>query len=241
MYFYLGLDDKLHRTTKISKIEALVEQNPNATVYITTKKDNISAIRASLMTSLNVPLTKIMDDTVGSYNEIVLLRTSLKEKGKLSSKLWEKNIIKEEDIPKNIKKIGSTYKNKTLEVIGYTINKKRFNPGEEIEITLYHRVLKEMSESYKVFFHFEVYQGVIPSTIRIDKYPLKGYYPTNMWKVGEIIKETFVKKIPKNHPGGGIKIYTGFFKNKKRMPVDENRFNDGQNRFILGTFKINYR
>lgn len=152
MYFYLGLDENLHRTKQISTIKSLVKNNPEANVFITTKKDKVPVLRAKLMTDLETPLVKVADDRVGSYNEIVLLRTSLRDKGKISSDLWKKNVVEEKDIPENITKIGSTMGNGSLEMIGYKINKKRFNQGDELKITLYHRVLKRSMKTTRFSF-----------------------------------------------------------------------------------------
>ncbi len=56
-----------------------------------------------------------------------------------------------------------------------------------------------------------------------------------------ILKEEIEEEIPKGHPGGGVKIYTGFYNKKGRMSIDKDSFNDGQKRFILGTFNVNIK
>ena len=61
------------------------------------------------------------------------------------------------------------------------------------------------------------------------------------WTPGMILKDTFKVTVPKVHPGGGVKIYTGFYEGKTRMAVDKESFNDGQKRFILGTFNVNIK
>ena len=56
-----------------------------------------------------------------------------------------------------------------------------------------------------------------------------------------ILKDTFKVTVPREHPGGGVKIYTGFYEENDRMDVDKESFNDGQKRFILGTFSVNIK
>jgi len=237
IYFYMGLENRFERAGSVTKIVKTVEKNPEKTIYITTKKSKVPEMRSVLMSKLGVPLTKVADDRVESYMEIELYKTSMKDKGSAANSKWRENLINEQDIPKNIKKVGSTIGDGKIEYIGYKINKKRFNQNDKMELTVYYKVLKEIKKSYKIFFHFDVYQGALPYSFKIDEYPLEGYYPTNQWKPGNIIKQTFTKTIPSKHPGGGIKIYTGFYKGN-RMKVDQANFNDGENRFILGTFRI---
>ena len=239
--FYLGLDEQLLRYTKVEQIQQLLERNPKATVFITTKKDKVSELRAALLDKPGIPITKIADDAVDTYMEIEMFTASLKDKNADMSDKWKKNLLEESQIPSGIKRINGTLGGKTVEIIGYEINKQRFDPGEEIELTLYYKVLKEMDKNWKVFFHFDVYSGALPHSFKLDDYPQQGYLPTTKWTPGMILKDTFKVAVPKAHPGGGVKIYTGFYEGNTRMEVDRESFNDGQKRFILGTFNVNIK
>jgi len=241
MYFYLGLGEQLLRYKKVEQIQSLVEKNPNATVFITTKKDKASELRAALLDKPGIPITKVADDAVDTYMEIEMYTASMKDKNADLSDKWKKNLLSEQEIPSNITKVGGTLGAKTIEIIGYSINKQRFDPGEEIELTLYYRVLKEIDKNWKVFFHFDVYSGALPHSFKLDDYPQQGYFPMTKWQPGMILKDTFKVTVPKAHPGGGVKIYTGFYEGDTRMAVDKDSFNDGQKRFILGTFNVNIK
>ncbi len=240
MYFYLGLKENMLKESNLERVKTIITEHPSNTVYVVIKKDKVPALRALLMSDLQVPLTKIMDDKVDTYMEIELYKTSLLDKGKGDAE-WKKNLLTEADLPSSMKKIGSTFSGGMIEIVGYEINNSRFNPGEQYKLTVYYRALKPIPESYRIFFHFDVYDGALPNSHKFDEFPQKGFYPTQQWKVGEIVKETFEGNISKGHPGGGVKIYTGFFKGGTRMPVDENKYNDGENRFILGTFYVNIK
>ena len=241
MHFYLGLDEQLHRYTKVDQIQALIERNPNNTVFITTKKDKVSELRAALLDKPGIPITKVADDAVDTYMEIEMFTASMKDKNADLSDKWKKNLLEESQIPGGIKKINGTLGGKTIEIIGYEINKQRFDPGEEIELTVYYKVLKEMNKNWKVFFHFDVYNGALPHSFKLDDYPQQGYLPTTKWTQGMILKDTFKVIVPREHPGGGVKIYTGFYEGNTRMAVDKDSLNDGQKRFILGTFNVNIK
>lgn len=241
MYFYLGLNEKLHRVKKVKDIEKLIKDHPDNTVFISVKDKKVSELRADLLIDPGVPIKKIMDDKVDTYKEIEFYSASMKDKDSAETTAWKKNILTIEQVPKNIKKVDSTLEKGTVKIVGYKLNKDRFDPGEELKITLYYQALKEIKENWKIFFHFDVYRGALPHSFKLDDYPLKGFYPTSEWKEGDVIRDEFSVTVPKGHPGGGIKIYTGLYIGKKRMAIDKPKFNDGQNRFILGTFNVNIR
>ena len=241
MYFYLGLDEHLNRVDKVEQIQKLIEKHPENTVYITTKDKKVSELRSALLSKPGVPIKKIMDDAVDTYMEIEMYSASMKDRDSVAMEKWKENIVPEEELPKNLKKINSTIGQGSIEIVGYTINKDRFDPNEEMILTVYYKILKKIEKSWKVFFHFDVYSGALPHSWKLDDFPQKGFYPTNKWEEGVILKDEFVTTIPKSHPGGGIKIYTGFYINKERMEIDNESFNDGQKRFILGTFNVNIK
>jgi hypothetical protein len=241
MYFYLGLNENLNRVDRIEQIQKLVKSHPENRVYITTKVNKVSELRSALLNDPGVSMIKIMDDAVDTYMEIELYSVAMKDKDSPEANKWRENIIDESKVPANIEKINTTIGEGTLEIMGYKLNSNRFDPGADLNITVFYKVLKPMDKNWKVFFHFDVYSGALPHSWKMDDYPLQGYYPTNKWEVGQIIRDEYKTVVPKAHPGGGVKIYTGFYINNDRMNIDKESFNDGQKRFILGTFNVNIK
>lgn len=241
MYFYLGLNETLHRVDRIDQVQKIVKDHPENKVFITTKVNKVSELRAALLNDPGVTMTKIMDDAVDTYMEIEMYSVSVKDKDSPEANKWRENIIDEAEIPSNIERVNGTLGDGTIEIIGYKLNSNRFDPGADMRIIIYYRVLKPIEKSWKVFFHFDVYSGALPHSWKFDDYPLQGFYPTNKWEVGQIIRDEFNTVVPKAHPGGGVKIYTGFYINNERMNIDKESFNDGQKRFILGTFNVNIK
>ncbi|MCK5808448.1 glycosyltransferase family 39 protein [bacterium] len=240
MYFYLGVNEHLYRETSTAAIKKLIEERPNNTIYITVKDKHVPELRSALLNDLGAPLIKIADDSVPPYKEIELYKTGVNIKAKGMDD-WKKSLISEKSIPRNITKIDGTFAQKSVKIIGYKLNKGSYDPKEKVILDVYYKVLKPIEENYKFFFHFDVYSGALPFSFKIDEYPLKGYYPTTKWQVGDIIHEHFEEVVPPSHPGGGIKIYTGLYKGNTRLGVDQEKYNDGENRFILGTFRVNIR
>ncbi len=237
LIYYIGTENNLLRLTRPEQVAKTIETHPENTVYITTKINKIPELRAIISSKPGIPLERIMDDEVDTYKEIELLKASMKDKDKMDDS-WKKGLIQESDIPKNINKLGGTLGNGSVEFIGYTINKTYFKQSEPIEITLYYKTMKKLDSNYHFFFHLDVADGALPYSIKLDEYPLKGFYPATKWEEGTIVKQTFETDVPSKHPGGGIKIYGGLYEGGNRLPVDQDNFNDGENRFILGQFRI---
>ena len=122
MHFYLGLDENLYRFAKVEQIQSLIEKNPKSIILITTKKDKVSELRAALLDKPGVVITKVADDAVDTYMEIEMYMTSMQEKAETSD-IWKKNLLEEGQIPSDVKRINGTLGNKSIEILGYTINK----------------------------------------------------------------------------------------------------------------------
>jgi len=239
--FYLGIDEELITAKNIKQVQNIVKNNPENSIFIILKEKDVAELRAKLFAELGVNVNKITDDKVDTYKEIELYRVSIKDKVPEEKQKWRKNIIEESALPKDLKKLGGTFDKESIEIIGYTTGKGRYNAGEELEMTVFYRAKKEIEKSWQIFFHFDVYSGALPRSFKFDDFPLQGFYPTNQWQPGEIIRQEVKTQIPPDHPGGGIKIYTGFYIDRDRLPVDRENDNDGQDRFILGTFRVNIK
>ncbi len=241
LLFYTGTEENLKSAKNIEEVTKIVKNNPKSNVFIVMKEDSLPKLRAKLIADLGVNVTKIMDDEVDTYKDIGLYRVSMKDKKKGDAQEWRKNIIEESQLPRNIRRSGGTFGDESIEIIGYTTDKNRYNAGEDLNIEIFYRVKKELEKSWQIFLHFDVYSGALPRSFRYDSFPLQGFYPTNQWQPGEIIRQEINTQIPPDHPGGGIRMYAGFYIDRDRLPVDRDDDNDGQDRFILGTFRINIK
>ena len=63
------------------------------------------------------------------------------------------------------------------------------NPGEQLHFTAFWECLAPMDESYKVFVHVVDQQGNLLD--QKDTEPVDGFYPTNRWQVGQIIRDQY--------------------------------------------------
>jgi len=76
-----------------------------------------------------------------------------------------------------------------IRLLGYQLDREEVAPGETLGITLYWQGLVEMEEDYYLFIHLLGRRGELVGNE--DTYHGWGTYPTNLWRPGEIIADTY--------------------------------------------------
>ncbi len=85
-----------------------------------------------------------------------------------------------------------------VELLGYDIDPEQATVREAIVVTLYWRALSEMEENYTVGVHL-----VGPEYTSFggrDSYPARGNYATSLWREGDIVRDTYWLRIPRDFP-----------------------------------------
>ena len=81
-----------------------------------------------------------------------------------------------------------------LALRGYDLSRDRAQSGETLSLTLYWEPLAVPRADYSVFVHLA---GADDRPIaQSDGYPLRGRYPTSLWRPGEIVRDTITLTIP---------------------------------------------
>ena len=109
-----------------------------------------------------------------------------------------------------------TFKN-SVRLAGCTTDKKMYKAGDTLELTCYYECLDRVGDDYLIFVHAETEEA--NGRIVGDHVPANGSYTTDKWRPGDIIKDVWTRKIPASVIGRELYIYTGFFKDKYRVPV----------------------
>ena len=91
-------------------------------------------------------------------------------------------------------------------------------PGSRVQIDFYWKAQTTMAEDYKVFVHGDAV-GQKQARIHGDHYPADGKYPTDVWRVGDIIMDTFFISIPPGYGARQLGIYTGLYKGDHRVAL----------------------
>lgn len=90
--------------------------------------------------------------------------------------------------------------------------------GEIISVTLTYETWKSTSVEAKVFAHVLGPSGALLA--QDDHAPVGGNYPTDFWRPGECVTESFALKLPREAPGV-VTLVAGFYdaRNFKRFPT----------------------
>jgi hypothetical protein len=87
-----------------------------------------------------------------------------------------------------------------MKLLGYDVAPRAARPGESVELTLYWQSLAEMDDDYSIGIHLvDASQRVIGKR---DSYPGHGMLPTRLWRVGQMIRDTYWLPIAADAPRG---------------------------------------
>jgi len=116
----------------------------------------------------------------------------------------------EPDYPRNLL-LGEA-----LELIGYDQKPHSPGPGEELRVTLYWRPRRALEGVYSSYLHLVNKEG--QAMAQSDHQPGGVYYPTSLWKEGEIIRDEHILTIPSTAPLGSYRLLAGMY---AREPLGE--------------------
>ena len=93
-------------------------------------------------------------------------------------------------------------------LLGYNIE-SGFRPGDGIHLTLFWQCLEEMKRDYTVFTHLVDKEGNFWG--QKDNEPVDGFYPTEQWQVGEIVRDQYDITISPKAPPGEYQLEVGMY------------------------------
>jgi 4-amino-4-deoxy-L-arabinose transferase-like glycosyltransferase len=124
-----------------------------------------------------------------------------------------------------------------IALIGYSLDRRVVQPGEEIRLTLYWRPLSRMERDYRAFAHvLDSNNGIRAHS---DSFLLNGSVPTSGWELGQIAKEERVLAVAPDTPAGFYDIEVGLHgADGKRLPVMGKGDHRKGNRVLLSKIKV---
>ncbi len=113
-----------------------------------------------------------------------------------------------------------------IRLLGYDIAQEEVAPGSRVQVTLYWQALNEMEARYTAFVHLlgeENPAGGGPLWGQKDAEPCAGFYPTAVWRAGEIIRDEISFDVAADAPPGTYDLAAGFYTwpDFQRLPVGE--------------------
>lgn len=132
--------------------------------------------------------------------------------------------------PPNMTEVGAVFGDR-IKLLGYTLEPATPKRGDTVEISLYWSALKPVPEDYQVFVHGDAINGNA-RRIHGDHFPAKGKYPTDVWREGEVVVDTFSMSVPGAYAPERLGVFTGMYLGDYRVPLTNrgNGISDAENR-----------
>jgi hypothetical protein len=138
-------------------------------------------------------------------------------------------------LPEPVKRVTANFANQ-VQILGYTLEPPEVTAGQSLRLTLYWQATAPIPDDYTVFVHLRFPEG--GNATQADHQPLGNIFPTSVWPVGEIIRETSELALPADIPPGQYQLWTGLYnlETGERLPVEDDR--SGENAVRLGTVEV---
>lgn len=101
--------------------------------------------------------------------------------------------------------------------VGLDVSPNPVEPGKDVKLTHYWKVNTAPGEGWRMFTHLNGpnKQGFI----NIDHGPVRGKYPVQQWKAGDIIRDEHGFRLPPTWTHDRIEVYVGLWRRNERMTI----------------------
>lgn len=121
-----------------------------------------------------------------------------------------------------------------LEFVGYDLDPDQVGSGDELTVTYYFKVTKDINRDWQMFLHID-FPG---NRINGDHYPGDGDFRTNTWLAGDYVKDVQKLKIDRGSSAGDYEMWFGFFSSgDNRLKVTSGDI-DKDNRVRMGRLRV---
>jgi hypothetical protein len=102
--------------------------------------------------------------------------------------------------------------------LGLDVGGVPIEPGKDVTLTHYWKLVAAPGDGWKTFTHLEGPHKY--NFINADHVPVKGKYPVSSWKVGDIVRDTHIVRLPSTWTAPALEVYVGIWRSGTgRMPV----------------------
>ncbi|MCA1827713.1 MAG: hypothetical protein ABR567_17615 [Myxococcales bacterium] len=136
--------------------------------------------------------------------------------------------------PADATPVGALFGN-SAELVAYKLEPPSLVPGQRSKLTLYWRCKAEM-EAWHIFVHLDDATGT-GERIHAEHDPAGGRFPTDAWKPGDVIADSFWF-IPGHNP---LFLFLGFYTqgdNRLTLNTPGRGRDDGNNRLLAGVLPL---
>jgi len=121
-----------------------------------------------------------------------------------------------------------------LVFLGYDLAPDTVGSGEELTITYYFQVTRDVTQDWQMFLHID-YPG---NRINGDHYPGDGNFHTNTWLAGDYVKDVQKLEVDRGSSAGLYELWFGFFSSGDNRLKVESGERDGKDRVKMGMLKV---
>ena len=122
-----------------------------------------------------------------------------------------------------------------LVYLGLDVDHVPIEPGKDVTLTHYWKLVSSPGQDWKTFTHLN--GGGSKSFINADHAPVKGKYPVNAWKAGEIIRDQHTVRLPVGWASPSVEVYVGLWRGATRMTVKAGP-HDAEGRVLAATVPV---
>lgn len=124
-----------------------------------------------------------------------------------------------------------------MKLLGYDVSPKRVLPDSAVELVLYWQALTQMDEDYSIGIALlDVDSRVVSQR---TSYPGHGMLPTRLWRVGQMIRDSYWMPIPASASAPSLaKIQASLFRRETKRDLSAIDPNGNFVTPIIGRFKI---
>ena len=136
--------------------------------------------------------------------------------------------------PQDATVVGAVFGN-SVELLGYKLEPPQMVPGQRAKLTLYWRCRAEM-DRWHIFVHLDDASGS-GGRIHAEHDPAGGRFPTDAWKAGDLIADSFAFTAGANP----LLLFLGFYtegENRLTLTSPGRSRDDGNNRLLAGVLPI---
>ncbi len=111
---------------------------------------------------------------------------------------------------------------KEMLLVGYDQEPHSPRPGEELHITLYWQTQRQVEGIYSSFVHLVDEEG--QRVAGSDQQPGGVFYPTDLWRPGEVLRDKHAFTVPPETPPGRYRLLVGMYLYPSLEPLGERVF-----------------
>lgn len=119
--------------------------------------------------------------------------------------------------------------------LGLDVDPLPAEPGKDVKLTHYWKVVSPPGEGWKTFTHVE--GPGKQNYINADHTPVQGKYPIGAWKAGEIIRDVHTVRLPGNWTNPVVEVYVGLWRGAQRMPIKSGA-HDSEGRVLAASIPV---